>query len=573
MGFDGCGCHGGPCQPHADGWQIWSSSTKAAGFTGEIGPAACRGTSCLPVVSAGRHPTPWDPCLGGGGGENGQAAGVAPVLIGGQQETSDEDREWSLRQWDVLRPTLLERRRDPNERRPGGEQAAASSTDIVCVNDSQESAEQGGVQMAILADGSTRPLTQDELEEVAYNEELERSAAEMESKADEQRWLEFRAHEEEDATMQEALQADHDVEGHTHKKARVMVQVEGEGGRLVRSEVFNLVVKDGEALTYKIMVLPSSDPEVRRLRRQQAAREGDATVEPSSDVSNASADAVPVNESGQVLPAPPVVSNAELDGFMTTPEAEAYYQRWLRGDITCRMVRERSGCGLLARFFGRKTEEDEEQKMLQDVLHAEALMVREQQQCEGLSLHGAAREGSEGSNQAEHAVKSEQGTSDNAHAHDALPSMAASSSWPSSALAATTAINLESQESAEDERAGGLWLRTVADIPAAAFSISDAENQAELAFAVAAGDVSPMPAVSAEVPTQTDEDQVEPCGGSQEECVVADSVDALTGGATVVPTSEAGETDVGMAAPTTSENRATTSSDRLVQTDLSGWLG
>ena len=131
--------------------------------------------------------------------------------------------------------------------------------------------------MAVLSDGSTRPLTMEEMAEIAYNEEFERSAAEMESRADEQRWLEYRARclqDEEDAAMQEALDADSDPAASTHKKARVMVQVEGEGGRIVRSEAFNLVVKNGEALTYKIMVLPRDDPEVQQLRRQQAAREG-----------------------------------------------------------------------------------------------------------------------------------------------------------------------------------------------------------------------------------------------------------------------------------------------------------
>ena len=501
---------------------------------------------------------------------------------GGQHETSDEDREWSLRHWDILRPTLLERKRDIAERRPDGEQAAASSTDIVCVNDSQESVEQGGVQMAVLADSSTRPLTQEELEEVAYNEELERSAAEMESKADEQRWLEFRAQglrEEEDATMQEALEADNDPEGSAQKKVRVMVQVEGEGGRIVRSEIFNLVVKDGEALTYKIMVLPRNDPEVRRLRRQQAAREGNATVEPSSDVSNASADTVPVNERRQILPAPPVVSNEVLDGFMKTPEAEAYYQRWLRGDITCKMVKERSGCGLLARFFGRKTEEDEEQKMLQDVLQAEAVLVREQQR-EGQGLNREARMVHEGDNQTENAVKSEHGGSGTTPGHGAQTSMVAPTSWPSSALAATStaAINLESQESAADEGVGGLWLRTMADIPAEEFSISAAENQAELAFAVAAGDVPAMPDVHAGATTHADEDRAELGGDSVEEYAGAETNTAPTGegeqgnGVNVVEASEAGDGNAGMVATTASDNRATTSSDRFVQTDLSGWL-
>ena len=199
--------------------------------------------------------------------------------------------------------------------------------------------------------------------------------ADRERKADEQRWLEYRAHclqEEEDEVMREALDESGPSDGNAHKRARVMVQVEGEGGRIVRSEIFNMVIKDGEALTYKIMVLPRDDPEVRRLRRQQAARMGEAVEESESEISGASAETLPVDHRGRVLPPPPEVPNDELDAFMRTEEGKEYYRQWLAGDQTCRMVRERSGCGLLAKFFQRKVEEDEEQKILQQALLAEA---------------------------------------------------------------------------------------------------------------------------------------------------------------------------------------------------------
>ena len=230
-------------------------------------------------------------------------------------------------------------------------------------------------QVAVLSNGTTRPLTPEEVAEIAYHEEMEQAAADQEAKADEQRWLEFRAHclqEEEDEVMKEALAESEHSAGSAQKSARVMVQVEGEGGRIVRSEIFNMVVKDGESLTYKIMVLPRNDPEVRRLRRQQAARDGETAAESESEISGASADTMPVDHQGRVLPPPPVIPNNELDAFMKTVEGKEYYRQWLAGDQTCRMVRERSGCGLLAKFFQRKVEEDEEQKMLQEALLAEA---------------------------------------------------------------------------------------------------------------------------------------------------------------------------------------------------------
>ena len=464
---------------------------------------------------------------------------------GAPHDTSDEDRDWCLRQWEVLRPTLLDRKREKTEGGHEDDQRASSSSVIVCIEDSQESVHEGGIQVAVFSDGSTRPLTKEEIEEVAYNEELERSAAKMEFKADEQRWLEYKAQclrEEENATMQEALDANEDPESHTHKKAKVMVQVEGEGGRLVRSEVFNLVVKDGEALTYKIMVQPRDDPEVRRLRRQQAAREGDTDLEPSSNVSEASAETVPVNERGQALPEPPVVPDEELQKFMKTPEGKEYYQRWLKGDITCKMVRERSGCGLLAKFFGCKTDEEEEQKLLQEALRMEARLSQRKSR---ESLHAG-----HGDDQGQEVLPS----------HAAGTGVMAPSSWPSYTLRAEPAatISLESQES---DDAQGSGLVAVADVPAAEFSISHEENQAELMFAIAAGDV---PA------------EAEATANSMAEGI-AESTEGGTGnsgnGAVEGHAAESSEHNKNtMGGRSGSDDRTTNSTEGLVQTNLRSWL-
>ena len=359
------------------------------------------------------------------------------------RDTTDEDREWCFRQWEAIRPILLDKKR---ETAPNGQQEcqqAMSSTDIVCLEDSQEPTEDNGYQVAVLPDGSRRPLTKEEMEEIAYHEELEASAAEREARADEQRWLEFRAQclrEQEEQDMREALEES--VTEHADKRARVMVQVEGEGGRVVRSEVFNMVVKDGEALTYKIMVLPRNDPEVRALRRQQASRESRVQEEvhasegnDESDVSAASADTLPTDEAGRVLPEPAAVTNEDLEQFMQTEEGNQYYQKWLNGEITCKMVRERSGCGLLAKFFSKKVEEEENQKMLQVALQAE--------QEQDPNKPRGSRDGQEGHHE----------------------------------------------------------VRTIDEIPAEAFhAISEAENETELAFAIAAGDVP------ANVETQDAED-------------------------------------------------------------------
>ena len=200
---------------------------------------------------------------------------------GAADEVPDEDREWCMQQWSLLQPELLSTKKlktSPPEAEPA-ENQAASSADIVRLEDSQVEEPDGGCsQVAVLANGTTRPLTQ---------EEVERQAAEDEMRADEQRWLEFKAQklrEEEEATLSEAMDAD---AAPPNKKARVRIQIEGAHGRVVKLEIFDMVVKGDEALTYKIMVLPKDDPEVSALRQLQENREqgGDDRI---SEVSPAS---------------------------------------------------------------------------------------------------------------------------------------------------------------------------------------------------------------------------------------------------------------------------------------------
>ena len=296
----------------------------------------------------------------------------------GDCEAQEVDREWCFQQWEILRETLMAKTSlQKLTRSEEGGSGAAGSTDVVQVVDSQESQEQGCSSMvAVLQNGTTRPLTSDEEAEVAYHEDLEQRAAEEEAHLDAHRWSLFRAQclqDEEDEAMKTAMEDGEDVP--PHKKARVRVVVEGEGGRVVRSEVFNMVVRDGESLTYKIMVLPKDDPEVQALRQQQEHRQQgheQGHEQDGEEESSASAETVPVDAKGKAIPEPVQVPEQELEAFMKTPEGERYYQKWLRGDITCKMVRMRSGAGLLAKFHGRKVDDEEDAKMLKAVLQAEA---------------------------------------------------------------------------------------------------------------------------------------------------------------------------------------------------------
>ena len=230
----------------------------------------------------------------------------------------------------------------------------------------------------------------------------------------------------------------------------------------------NMVVHEGEALTYKIMVLPKNDPEIEAMRdsqvqrqRRQEGQEGN-----SSNVSEASTDTVIADVHGRPLPAPVQVSDAEMHAFLSTAEGERYYKAWSNGEISCKQVCVRSGAGLLAKVFSRQVEEREEQKMLQTVLEAE-----EAQRASDAEV-----------------LPSAESSKDKQHS-DPMEVMAPAT-WPSYCLKpAEETIQVDSQMESQTELNEGM---PEGEKPASAFAgyISVEENNRELAFAIAAGDVS-----------------------------------------------------------------------------------
>ena len=62
---------------------------------------------------------------------------------GVKRDMEDEDRDWCLRQWDILRPALLDKKREAGASAQH-EESASSSNDIVFLEDSQEAAEECG---------------------------------------------------------------------------------------------------------------------------------------------------------------------------------------------------------------------------------------------------------------------------------------------------------------------------------------------------------------------------------------------------------------------------------------------
>ena len=149
---------------------------------------------------------------------------------------------------------------------------------------------------------------------------------------------------------------------------------------------------------------------------------------------------------------------------MATEQGEQYYQEWNAGRISCKQVCLRSGAGLLAKFFSRRVEETEEQKMLQVVLEEEA------KQKEGYkdSCVDAGHD---------------RPTSDNA-----TGSLSAPTNWPSyTVLTAEEVIQIESQ--ADTQESQHAMPSAHEDAGAFASHITAEENARELAFAIVAGDV------------------------------------------------------------------------------------
>ena len=172
---------------------------------------------------------------------------------------------------------------------------------------------------------------------------------------------------------------------------------------------------------------------------------------------------------------------------MATEQGERYYQEWNQGRVTCKQVCLRSGAGLLAKFYSRRVEEAEEQKMLQLVLQEEAKlkddMKRKADQTDEESRPTAA--------QSEDAKGASAG------------SLVAPAAWPSYQIVKPEVIQVDSQGDTPPQGAAMPYgsvsnavtteLNAIleSDASANAFNefITAEENDRELAFAIAAGDV------------------------------------------------------------------------------------
>ena len=221
---------------------------------------------------------------------------------------------------------------------------------------------------------------------------------------------------------------------------------------------------------------------------------------------------------------------------MKTPEGETYYRKWMKGEISCKMVRQRSGAGLLAKFFGKKVEEEEEEKMLQAALAAEsqggdgnAQKPDEEPEKPEVGQQGGEPTSSRTAGSEDNIVGAILPTASTTAPSDvtagALPPP---SSWPSYVLVpAAHTIHLDSQSDSQQQELGSAGPGQ--GLPCHADAMSEEEyNRYQLDFAIAAGDV---PAIADDVaPTQESGDQgaLDDAAGVEAEGPGGEGADTLT---------------------------------------------
>ena len=114
-----------------------------------------------------------------------------------------EEQQWCINEWRTIRP-FLESGQDEGEssveeenletgEEAGREHPAEAENQVVAIEDSQESVQEGGshVQVARLNDGSVRNLSQEEVEMMQWAEAVEDEAAEDERRREQARWQEM----------------------------------------------------------------------------------------------------------------------------------------------------------------------------------------------------------------------------------------------------------------------------------------------------------------------------------------------------------------------------------------------
>ena len=291
----------------------------------------------------------------------------------------EETRLWCLDKWKVLQP-LLEgrvqsstalREEDPNASVCQEIPRPSSATDMVeTVEDSQDFAIEDGSRLQVVRspDGNQRPLTQPERDQIEFDELVEEGAAEMEREEEARQWRLFAASEY--RTWEEwAVSAE--LRGGPVKRARVQILVQGLGGRIVRDVNWLVPLRDGEQLSYAVRVQSANvqededeepHPEAASSTWQTPSLAPETTVD--RDHGEAGGDGrstLPVTgwESAPVMDMEEqelLAKDLDVATFVQRPLGIRFYKDWLEGKVTCRLIGQRFGYGVLGKFYAIRDE-------------------------------------------------------------------------------------------------------------------------------------------------------------------------------------------------------------------------
>ena len=298
---------------------------------------------------------------------------------------AEESRMQCVARWQALQPLLEgcvrsgEVEADPDL--PGGNATEPRPSSVMeTVVDSQDFVMEEGsrVQVVVVDDtGSQRLLTQQERDQIELDELVEDEAAEGEREEEQRQWSLFAAS---NYRSWEEWAVSADLGGPHAKRARVQILVQGLGGRIVRDKNWLVPLRDGEQLSYSVRVQPATEdtdeaphPDAAPSGLSQQGQAPGNLLEAQDDERDWEG---PASMDNSMLPvtgwtSAPVLEDQstpskELDvvEFVLCPLGLRFYREWVKGKVTCRLIGQRFGYGVLGKFFAIR----EEAKLLQQEL-------------------------------------------------------------------------------------------------------------------------------------------------------------------------------------------------------------
>ena len=301
------------------------------------------------------------------------------MLASDESGIPEEARSWCLEKWMAIQPLLEggvqagEVEQDTAQPHVAGRGDPCPSSVVETVEDSQDFVVENGSRVQIVRgeDGSQRPLTPQEREQIEFDEMVEEEAAEMERDTETRQWNLFAAGE---YRSWEEWAVSADREGGSVKRARVQILVQGLGGRIVRDINWLIPLRDGEQLSYAVRVQPADTEEENEEPHPDAgpsgvnvvaAREIEEDVERPEETEVASGSD---HAWRSMLPVtgwqgPPVLEEQGEDAkdidvatFVLCPVGIRFYRDWVAQRVTCRLIGSRFGYGVLGKFYAIRDE-------------------------------------------------------------------------------------------------------------------------------------------------------------------------------------------------------------------------